>query len=85
MKAKPVKVNPAAEAAAADALEYREIGRLDDHVLTVLRATARTLPFHAHEDSDEMFFVVEDRVSVMLVEKAGTLNGENTGGTYLPE
>lgn len=42
-------------------------------MLNVLQAENRTLDFHAHENSDEMFYCIENE---------GTLNKENTGGTY---
>ena len=39
--------------------EYIGIGRLNDHVLNVLQAENRTLDFHIHENSDELFYVIE--------------------------
>ena len=95
--------------------EYLEIGRLNNHVLNVLRAENRTLDFHVHENSDELFYVIEGSfelefedgitelnegdliivpkgvlhrpvckslVKCLLIEVNGTLNAENTGGTY---
>ncbi|MCL2507673.1 MAG: cupin domain-containing protein [Oscillospiraceae bacterium] len=95
--------------------QYLEIGRLNGHVLNVLRAENRTLDFHCHEHSDELFYVIEGSfeleleasltrldqgdlmivpkgtrhrpvckslVKCLLIELGGTLNRENTGGTY---
>ena len=39
--------------------QYAEVGRLNDHMLNVVNAKDRTLEFHAHEDSDEMFYIIE--------------------------
>lgn len=110
------KVNlPRAAAEIPETFVYGEVGRLNDHMLNVMRATARTLEFHVHEESDEMFYViagamrletdagcvdlgpgdlaiiprglrhrpiVAEAVTILLVEKAGTLNPGNTGGAY---
>ncbi|NLU33044.1 MAG: cupin domain-containing protein [Clostridiaceae bacterium] len=84
-------------------------------MLNVLQAENRTLDFHVHPDSDEMFYVIEgsfqielddglidlhegdfiiipkgvrhrpvcrELVKCLLIEKVGTLNRDNTGGTY---
>jgi len=95
--------------------QYLAVGRLNDHVLSVLQAENRTLDFHIHENSDELFFVIEgsfaielddglvtldqgdiiivpkgvnhrpvckELVKCLLIEHNGTLNNDNTGGTY---
>jgi len=95
--------------------QYDEIGKLNSHVLNVLQAENRTLDFHVHEHSDELFYVIEGTFSIelddgiitleqgdliiipkgtrhrpicktlvkcLLIELDGTLNNENTGGTY---
>jgi mannose-6-phosphate isomerase-like protein (cupin superfamily) len=38
---------------------YEKIGRLNGHVLSVVNVENRTLDFHVHENSDELFFVIE--------------------------
>jgi mannose-6-phosphate isomerase-like protein (cupin superfamily) len=38
---------------------YEKIGRLNGHVLSVVNVENRTLDFHVHEDSDELFYVIE--------------------------
>ena len=95
--------------------EYTKIGCFNDHIMTVVYVADRTLDFHVHEDSDEMFVILEGRmglefddglvnlesgdftvvpkgvrhrpactvpVKCLLVEKCGTLNDANSGGTY---
>ena len=94
---------------------YKRVGTLNNHMLNVLQAENRTLDFHVHEDSDEMFYCIEgefdiefedglthlcegdfiiipkgtkhrpvckELVKCLLIEATGTLNKENTGGTY---
>ncbi len=54
------KVNLKNEVDAVDSLYvYQKIGRLNQHVLSVVRVENRTLDFHVHEASDELFFVIE--------------------------
>ena len=95
--------------------EYKRIGTLNNHMLNVLQAEDRTLEFHIHDTSDEMFYCIEGEfdiefedglthlsegdfivipkgtkhrpicktlVKCLLIEVEGTLNKENTGGTY---
>ncbi len=38
---------------------YDKIGKLNGHVLSVVNVENRTLDFHVHESSDELFYVVE--------------------------
>jgi len=110
------KVNLKREAGSLHKLfTYLRVGQLNDHVLHVLTAENRTLDFHIHEDSDEMFYCIEGRfqielddglvdieegdfiiipigvrhrpvctglVKCLLIERAGTLNKDNTGGAY---
>jgi len=99
----------------SELFQYLKVGHLNDHMLNVLQAENRTLDFHIHEDSDELFYVIEgsfaiefeDRllslnqgdmivvpkgtshrpvctelVKCLLIELDGTLNDDNTGGTY---
>jgi len=39
--------------------QYLEVGHLNGHTLTVLQAENRTLDFHVHDNSDELFYVIE--------------------------
>ncbi|UOO37646.1 cupin domain-containing protein [Oscillospiraceae bacterium CM] len=96
---------------------YLNVGKLNNHTLNILKAENRTLDFHVHEKSDELFYCIEgsfdieladgfvhlnegefiivpkgilhrpickDLVTCFLIEIEGTLNKENTGGTYEP-
>jgi Mannose-6-phosphate isomerase len=38
---------------------YDKVGYLNGHVLNVVNVENRTLDFHIHEQSDELFYVVE--------------------------
>lgn len=38
---------------------YDKVGSLNGHVLNVVRVENRTLDFHVHEQSDELFYVIE--------------------------
>lgn len=95
--------------------EYKKVGTLNNHMMNVLQAENRTLDFHIHENSDEMFYCIEGEfdiefeeglthlyegdfiiipkgtkhrpvcktlVKCLLIELEGTLNKDNTGGTY---
>lgn len=44
--------------------EYKRIGTLNDHMLNVLQAENRTLDFHIHESSDEMFYCIEGEFDI---------------------
>lgn len=48
---------------AADAVDklyvYDKVGRLNGQVLSVVNVENRTLDFHIHEKSDELFYVIE--------------------------
>lgn len=54
------KVNLKDEVNSVDGLYiYKKIGFLNGHVLSAVQVENRTLDFHVHEKSDELFFVVE--------------------------
>ena len=38
---------------------YKKIGALNGHVLSVVQVADRTLDFHVHPDSDELFYVID--------------------------
>ncbi|MDR2244160.1 MAG: cupin domain-containing protein [Burkholderiales bacterium] len=109
------KTNLLEKANSGALFQYLEIGRLNDHLLNVVSAENRTLDFHCHENSDELFYVIEGTfdlefedglitlnqgdvvivpkgvrhrpvckslVKCLLIEFDGTLNENNTGGTY---
>src|SRR5574344_1683737 len=43
---------------------YLRVGTLNDHSLNVLTAENRTLDFHIHEKSDEMFYCIEGEFDI---------------------
>ena len=43
---------------------YKKIGRLNGNVLSVVNVENRTLDFHVHENSDELFYVIEGEFSL---------------------
>lgn len=49
--------------AAVNAVEnlyvYEKIGQMNGHILSVVNVENRTLDFHIHEKSDELFYVIE--------------------------
>jgi len=61
------KVNLLEKVNSADELfKYIEVGKLNNHMLNVLKAENRTLDFHIHEQSDELFFVIEGSFEIEL-------------------
>jgi len=48
----------------ADLFRYLEVGRLNGHTLNVLQAEDRTLDFHVHEKSDELFYCIEGEFDI---------------------
>ena len=97
--------------------KYFIIAEMNDYNFTLIKTEKRKLDFHSHENTDEVFFVIEGRmklefkdkiielqegemcvvpkgvehrpvceskVTCMLIEPKGTLNGSNTGGAYHP-
>ncbi|MDR1464374.1 MAG: cupin domain-containing protein [Oscillospiraceae bacterium] len=66
------KVNLRAAAESTEELfRYLEVGRLNGHVLSVLQAEDRTLDFHVHETSDELFYVIEGQFELEFDEPPG--------------
>lgn len=94
---------------------YDKVGRLNGHFLSVVNVENRTLDFHVHEESDELFYVIEggfhietddglievnagefiivpkgtrhrpvvkELTKFLMAELEGTLNKENSGGSY---
>ena len=59
------KVNLNKKANAISGLfQYLRVGTLNNHMLNVLQAENRTLDFHVHEQSDEMFYCIEGEFDV---------------------
>ena len=55
---------------------YEKVGRLNGHVLSVVNVENRTLDFHVHESSDELFYVIEGSFQL---ETEGGLTQVNEG------
>jgi len=54
------KVNIRDEVNSVDGLYlYKKVGFLNSHALSVVQVENRTLDFHVHEGSDELFYVIE--------------------------
>jgi mannose-6-phosphate isomerase-like protein (cupin superfamily) len=70
----PEKVNLRVAVNGAAMFEYLTIGRMNGHTLRVLQVENRTLDFHTHETSDELFYVMEGAFSIEFEEGAVSLN-----------
>ncbi|MDR3216419.1 MAG: carboxylesterase family protein [Clostridiaceae bacterium] len=60
----PEKFNLSATASLAEPFKYVGIGEFNDCMINVIQAGARTLDFHKHENSDEMFYVIEGKMQI---------------------
>jgi len=49
--------------------EYLRVGQLNDHMLNIVQAENRTLDFHIHAESDEMFYVIEGEMQIELSDR----------------
>jgi len=54
--------------------EYLEIGRLNGQMLNVVQVADRTLDFHVHEESDELFYVLEGSFFIETEEEKIQMN-----------
>jgi len=64
---KKVNLKQAAEAV-QDLYVYEKIGFLNGHVLSAVNVENRTLDFHVHEKSDELFYVIEGAFQLETLE-----------------
>lgn len=68
-------INLKAEAAKIQNLfEYKTIARMNGHVFTLIKAKDRTLDFHTHQDSDEVFYIVEGQMALEFRDRMVHLN-----------
>lgn len=44
--------------------QYKEICRLNNNIFNVLQAENRTLEFHSHNSSDELFYCIEGQFDI---------------------
>jgi len=54
--------------------QYEIIARMNDHNFTLVRVKDRTLPFHTHPESDEVFFIVAGKMKLEFRNKTVELN-----------
>jgi mannose-6-phosphate isomerase-like protein (cupin superfamily) len=68
-------INLKAEASKIESLfEYKTIAKMNGHNFTLIKAKDRTLDFHTHEDSDEVFYIVEGRMKLEFRNRIVDLN-----------
>jgi mannose-6-phosphate isomerase-like protein (cupin superfamily) len=53
---------------------YKKIGLLNGNVLSLVRVENRTLDFHVHENSDELFYVIEGSFHLEMEEGKTKVN-----------
>ena len=74
-------INLKAEAAKIQNLfEYKTIAKMNGHVFTLVKAKDRTLDFHTHEASDEVFYILEGQMKLEFRDRMVHLN---TGEMYV--
>jgi hypothetical protein len=62
--------------------QYDVIAKMNNHNFTLVRIKDRTLDFHTHPESDEVFFIVEGK---MRLEFNNTIVDFNTGDMCVSE
>ena len=68
-------INLKAEAAKIQNLfEYKTVARMNGHTFTLIKAKDRTLDFHTHQDSDEVFYIIEGQMKLELRDTMVYLN-----------
>jgi len=48
----------------SELFQYLRVGTLNNHMLNILQAENRTLDFHIHEQSDEMFYCIDGEFDI---------------------
>lgn len=48
----------------ANLYEYHKVADFNDHMINLIKTEVRTLDFHTHEDSDEIFWVMEGEMQL---------------------
>jgi mannose-6-phosphate isomerase-like protein (cupin superfamily) len=68
-------INLKAEAAKIQNLfEYKTIAKMNEYIFTLIKAKDRALDFHTHQDSDEVFYIVEGQMKLEFRDKMVHLN-----------
>lgn len=52
-----------------DLYQYEVIAKMNDHNFTLVKVKNRTLDFHTHPDSDEVFFIVDGEMKLEFMDK----------------
>ena len=50
--------------AVSELFQYLRVGTLNNHMLNILQAENRTLEFHVHEQSDELFYCIDGEFDI---------------------
>ena len=53
----------------ANLYQYETISKVNDHTLTLVRVENRTLDFHSHLDSDEVFLIISGEMKIEFKDK----------------
>ena len=54
--------------------QYEVIAKMNNHNFTLVRVKDRTLDFHTHTDSDEVFFIVDGKMKIEFKDNTVELN-----------
>lgn len=54
--------------------QYEVIAKMNNHNFTMVRVKNRTLDFHTHPDSDEVFLIVDGKMKLEFRDKTVELN-----------
>lgn len=68
----PINLKQVGEAI-PDLFHYKTIARVNDHMFTMVRVKDRTLDFHSHPDSDEVFMIISGTMQLEFRDKIETL------------
>lgn len=47
---------------------YKKLGKINNNILSVVQVANRSLDFHVHEKSDELFYVIEGKFNLETLE-----------------
>lgn len=62
-------INIKEEASKIDLLQYKVIGKMNNHTFTLIKAKEGKLDFHSHPDSDEVFMIIEGEMKLEFEDK----------------
>ena len=54
--------------------EYKKVGFMNNYMFNLIRAKDRLLDFHTHEDTDEVFYVLEGKMKIEFRDSMLELN-----------